>query len=449
MTETTDGNASSIDVNQQEYLQYAVGMDQTITQLVDGLHNSDDPEEIIQEMLVAVTEFYDGDWAGIMEADLTMKIWSTYWWYNRRTGGMTPNRFGDLEDGEYLWRWIEAMTQGTPMIIEDVEAIKDISPIEYGFLKENGVKSMIAVPFWKRPTGFLIVRNPQRYVNRISVLKALAFVAVSSINEKRLMDSTRLTMTPNEIKNDTDVVINLFGGLQIITSKGVLSEDNMKSPKMGRLVVYLLLHKQFPVSPSDIYNALWADEDDSRAGTNVKVLVYRLQQIFGLISDYRLVESARGHYQLNPELNIITDLEIFSEYWNQAQITSDPFAKSNLLKKAMDMYKHGPVPAYAGEHWFIPTVAHYSLRYMGVVNQLLATLDMANDYVCIHEYANHVLQVAPSNADAHYWLIYAMQRLGTPEIANKQLQAAKHLLTEEYYNDLLSRLGMTNPNAIE
>ena len=449
MTETTDGNASSIDVNQQEYIQYAVGMDQTITQLVDGLHNSDDPEEIIREMLVSVTEFYDGDWAGIMEADLTMKIWSTYWWYNRRTGGMTPNRFGDLEDGEYLWRWIEAMTQGTPMIIEDVEAIKDISPIEYGFLKENGVKSMIAVPFWKRPTGFLFVRNPKRYVDRISVLKALAFVAVSSINEKRLMDSTRLTMTPNEIKNDTDVVINLFGGLQIITSKGVLTEANMKSPKMGRLVVYLLLHKQFSVSPSDIYNALWADEDDSRAGTNVKVLVYRLQQIFSLISDYRLVESSRGHYQLNPELNIITDLEIFSEYWNQAQITSDPFAKGNLLKKAMDMYKRGPVPAYAGEHWFIPTVAHYSLRYMGVVNQLLATLDMANDYVCIHEYANHALQVLPSNADAHYWLIYAMQHLGTPEIANKQLQAAKCLLTEEYYNDLLARLDMKIPNATE
>ena len=57
MTETTDGNASSIDVNQQEYIQYAVGMDQTITQLVDGLHNSDDPEEIIREMLVSVTEF--------------------------------------------------------------------------------------------------------------------------------------------------------------------------------------------------------------------------------------------------------------------------------------------------------------------------------------------------------------------------------------------------------
>jgi len=446
---TEDVMNMTVDEDQRAYLQYTVGMDQAITQLVDGLHNSDDPDEILQEMLVAVTEFYDGDWAGIMEADLTMKIWSTYWWYNRNTGGMTPNRFSDLEDGEYLGRWIDAMMQGTPMIIEDVESIKDISPIEYRFLKENGVKSMIAVPFWKRPTGFLIVRNPKRYINRISVLKALAFVAVSSINEKRLMDSTRLSLTPDVIKKDTDIVINLFGGFQIITSKGVLNDQDWKSPKMGRLIVYLLLHGKVPVSHTEIFSALWPNEDDSRASSNVKMLVYRLQQTFSMISDYRLIESVRNAYRLNPELNIITDLNIFTEYWNQAQITADPFTKGNLLKKAMEMYKDGPVPAYAAEHWFMPTVAHYSLRYMGVVNQLLSALDMANDYVCIHEYANNALQIAPNNADAHYWLIYAMQHLGTPEIANKQLEAAKHLLTEEYYRDILKRLGMSDPDSTE
>lgn len=172
MVTTNEADTTIIDVKQQEYNQYTIEMDQVITHLVDDLHNSDDPTEILQETLIAVTEFYDGDWAGVMEADLTMKIWSTYWWYNRKTGGMTPNHFSDLEDGEYLWRWIDAMTKGTPMIIEDVEDLKDISHIEYQFLKANNVKSMLAVPFWKRPTGFLIVRNPKRHVNRTSVLKA-------------------------------------------------------------------------------------------------------------------------------------------------------------------------------------------------------------------------------------------------------------------------------------
>ena len=92
----------------------------------------------------------------------------------------------------------------------------------------------------------------------------------------------------------------------------------------------------------------------------------------------------------------------FRKYWNHAQITADPFAKGNLLKKAMDMNKHDPVPTYADEHWCIPTVAHY-------------------------------------------WLIYAMQHLGTPEIARKQIQGAKHLLSKEYHNDFLKRLGRSNP----
>ena len=64
----------------------------------------------------------------------------------------------------------------------------------------------------------------------------------------------------------------------------------------------------------------------------------------------------------------------------------------------------------------MPTVAHYSLRYIGVVNQLLSTLAMANDYVCIHEYANIAIQAVPGSADAYYWLIFAMQHLDTPHI---------------------------------
>ena len=181
------GNATK----QSEYIQYAQDVEKTLSQLESQLHNSDDPKEVIMNMLIAATEFYDGDWAGIMEADLSMKVWSTLWWYNRRTNSMSPNSFGDIEEGAFLWRWIDALTHGTPMIISDMEEIQQISPLEYEFLKSNGVRRIVAVPFWKRPTGFLIVRNPKRYVTRSSLLQMMAFVGVSSINETRLMDSIR------------------------------------------------------------------------------------------------------------------------------------------------------------------------------------------------------------------------------------------------------------------
>lgn len=426
---------------ESEYINYCQDVELALSQLESSLHDSDDPEEIITRMLVAAYSFYDGDWAGIMEADLSMKVWSTLWWHNRRTGGMTPNHFQDLEEGEYLVRWIEALTHGTAMIIDDVNKISSAHPQEYAFLKENGVHSIIAVPFWKRPTGFLIVRNPQRYIHRSSLLQMMAFVAISSINEKRLIDSTKPKLVPEFIKKDTDVIIYLFDNLQIITTKGILTGNDLKSPKICKLIVYLLLHTRRPASPHEIVRDLWPEDDLSKASMNVKALIYRLQQMFNVISDYRLVESTLSGYWINPDLNIITDLQLFEDYWAQAQITANPSDKAQLLKKAMDIYKCGPLEEYSGEHWFMPTVAHYSLRYTGIMNQLLSAMDTAKNYVCIHEYANNALGAIPGSPDPYYWLIYAMNHLGMGEIARSELKAAKQVLTEEDFKDLLDRLN--------
>lgn len=90
----------------------------------------------------------------------------------------------------------------------------------------------------------------------------------------------------------------------------------------------------------------------------------------------------------------------------------------------------------------MPTITHYSLRYAGVINQLLSTLDMANDYVCILEYANVAIGAIPESLDAYYWLIYAMNHLGMGEIARNELKAAKQTLTENDYQDLLRKLGV-------
>lgn len=61
-------------VNEEtEYLKYAQEVEQSLSQLEAGLHSTDDPEEIIRNMLVAATLFYDGDWAGNMEANIIMQ----------------------------------------------------------------------------------------------------------------------------------------------------------------------------------------------------------------------------------------------------------------------------------------------------------------------------------------------------------------------------------------
>lgn len=195
--ENEDATEAQLTGYSLDEIQYAIQVERTLRELEAQLHNVDDPETIAKNMLVAAAAFYDGDWCGIFDVDLTMKVWTPVWWYNRITGGMTPTTFMELEEGDYLPRWITSIQQGKPMVIEDVEKIKDAYPREYEVYQRLHARSLIAVPFWKRPTGFLLVRNPKRYIHRTSLLQMMAFVAVSSVNEKRLMDRTKMSLTPD------------------------------------------------------------------------------------------------------------------------------------------------------------------------------------------------------------------------------------------------------------
>ena len=183
--------------------------------------------------------------------------------------------------------------------------------MEYSLYKRLEAKSILAVPFWKGPKGFLTLKNPKRYADNISMLRILNFAVVSLINEYHLLESRKLTIMSPRITSEDDVYISIFGELVITTKEGILTETELKSPKIARLLVYLLLSRKAACSPREIVDALWADEDVDSAVKNIKGLIYRLQQAFGHISNHRLITSTANGYQLNPKLHITTDYQLF------------------------------------------------------------------------------------------------------------------------------------------
>ena len=131
---------------------------------------------------------------------------------------------------------------------------------------------------------------------------------------------------------------------------------------------------------------------------------------------------------------------MFDEIMGRIHLTVDDDTRRQLLKKAVELYKSGPVEIYSRELWFLPTVAHYNLRYAGVVNQLMEMLDRSEDYISILEYANSARKNLPGNPDVLYGLVWAMRKLGMGELARNELRAARGLLTVEDYGDLMKRL---------
>lgn len=447
-------------LEKKRFIQYALDFEQTLRQLEEYLHISDDQEEIINGTLETACEFYQGDWCGFIEVDMDLGLWTTTEWFNKSPDDKTKDFLNEFESSDVWQRWIEAIKENHPLIIEDVEVIKGKYPDEYDAYKRLSVDSLIAVPFRPRPLGVVVIRNPKRYIRRSSMLQMLAFVALTAVNEKKLFERARMAWSPDDIKCDNDIIINLFGELEIYTSHGVMREVDIKSPKASKLLVYLLMNRGKTIPPRTIVEEVWPDEvdDSDNIGRNIKNLVCRFRKNFKVLSDEDLIVSMPTGYCINPKLNIMTDLQLFDKYFRMAHETTSIATKIEFLVKGMDVYKGKLLPEAAHELWMVSTAVHYHYHYTGMVNELLKLLMERKEYLMANKYAMRSLRIAPDNGDAYYWLIQALCHLGMSEVAKSELKIAeKNLLIEDYENlienlkecqGLLEKIQMSDVNDL-
>lgn len=435
----------------EEYIRYCIEQEQVVSALEANLHTSDDPKEIAMQTLKTACTFYGGDWAGILEVDLDLDVWTPVWWYNPGVKDRTTQLMHEFETAAVMRSWIKSMEQGKSIIIPDVGVVKESRPDEYAVYQRLQVQSVIAAPFAPNPMGFLVVRNPSRYINHSSMMNILAYVLHRAMAQQKTIDSAKLTPSPDSIQSDKDIVINFFGDMEICTSKGTLRERDFNSPKSSRVVTYLMLHPKTAHPPLEIYSTLWPDEciDPETAGRNIRGYIYRFRQAFALICDYPLIESTPSGYRLHPDLNLITDLQQFDRLCEAARQAVSVAQKVDFMRKAFALY-HGPLFRSAhDEHWIIGQVNHYRLRYVTLVNELLSTLAAAQDFACVQHYAVEAISIMPGNLKAHYWLIVAMYHLGTVDLAQKELMRTKEVLTTEEYDTLLGYLAQSKDIAVD
>ena len=132
-------------------------------------------------------DFYKGDWIGFLEVDLELGLWTPTHWYNPSPNDKTLDLLQEFESAEFLHRWVAAMHDNTAIVVPDMEEVREQFPSEYAVYQRLMAKSVLAVPVKPRPMGFLVIRNPQRYLNRSSMLQLLAFVVLACVNEQKLI----------------------------------------------------------------------------------------------------------------------------------------------------------------------------------------------------------------------------------------------------------------------
>lgn len=433
---------NAMESNDWSFIHYALEFEKKLRTLEYTMHHCDDPETIATHTLTACADFYEATWCGAVEADLFKNEWTPIWWHSRERNDTLICRYLKMKKIMPNKEWIEALHQGKAIVIPDTSVYKESNPKAYETYQNLNIKSVLAYPFWKNPSGFIIIINPTKYMKEIGFMQTLSYVIHSSISAIKLVLDAQKIFTVDEIKNDNDVVINLFSTLEIHTLNHVLKEEQLNSPKISKILTYLILHPNQYHSPRRLCDAIWPEEVIDNPGTKIKNLVYRLHTSFSDISEHKLIISTNRGYQLNPELNIVTDLQLFDSYWLMSQKAMSVHTKIELLKKLTDIYKGSLLISASGEHWILGSDLGFRNKYTGIVNELLKTFFEAENYSDTERYALKALSLDNANKDAYYWLIRAMNRLGSSEMAKGELKTAEKFLLFEEYQVLLDELSM-------
>ena len=421
-----------------EDIHYCIEQEETLRKLEISLTKNDDPVIVSKLAMKAACDFYSADWAGIFIVDFSVNIWRPYWWYNPNPDRHMDKRVLECESTEYLERWGKAMKDNQPISIPDTSIIRNEYPSEYEIYLRMKAKSLLAIPFKPRPLGFFVLRNPKRYMDRSGTLRYLTYVGMLALKEQMFLESKKYVCSPDDIKSEKELVINVFDGLEIHSSKGVLREDDIKSPRMCRLLIYLLINKRISYSPRKLAEDIWSegDLDTEVISKNIRGLIYRFRQVFSLISSYPLIESTSNGYRLNPELHIMTDLESFNAARKRVQAVHGTAQKVEQIKKALAIYKGEIFPSGRGEHWLAATANSYSFRYIGLAHELLSKLADAEEWESVYYYATKAVSILPGNVKGYFWLIVGMYKSGAVESAIHEVEHARSALLPEEFAEL-------------
>lgn len=266
----------------------------------------------------------------------------------------------------------------------------------------------------------------------------LSYIVTSVMTEKASRNANR-DVGCSKIISENEVAITVFGSLRIHTPQGVLEEEQIRSPKFCRILVYLLINKRISYSQMQIWDAIWPEETfyKSSSSSNFRGLLHRFHQLFSLISKEKLIESTPSGYHFNPKLTIKTDLEQFDWELRMVHNATNRNKRIEHIKRAISIFKGEIYPPASGEHWLIGASNYYTFRYIRLVNELLKYLAERQEFDAIHYYATQSLQIVPTNVKAFYWLIVVLYRKGAVELAKTELERARKTLDVEEYTDLI------------
>lgn len=398
--------------------------------LEERLRSLEESEDIINGLLQGAAEFYGAARASVVEADRDLKIGLlTYEWCAE--GVEHQKDMLQYLAVESFPRWCDFLSLNKPVVIPDMEEIRDTYPDEYQFFQRYGVQSVLAAPFSKRINqGYIAVDDPTRFQDDPTFLFIVSYAVVVELNEIKLSQSIAAAQRASKY-SDHDVYVNCLGDLEIRNAKGTLTEEDISSDLCLNLFALIITNTKRPLKADRLAAELWPGDVIDNPYRSVSNIAYRLRRILSIIGLEDLIVGRHGAFVINPEYTVYTDFDRFEETCRRLKAETNHKAQYDLYRSAVALYRGDLFSKISYQHWLMPAASYYRNIYLRIIKGYVERKIGQRDYHAAHHAVVDALNHAPYDSELNVDMILIMYHRGGAELAKSFLQTAESYMSKE------------------
>lgn len=228
------------------------------------------------------------------------------------------------------------------------------------------------------------------------------------------------------------LTVSTFGKFQVTDGTAIMNDENLRSPMLSKLFMYMLIYRDKTLTTDDIASAIWQDEEIDNPAGALKNLMYRLRKsLASKFGDSEYILTNRGSYRWNPDIEVVLDTEQFEKLVNSAKnenVYEDAISK---FERAILLYNGGFMNKISDMHWIQTLGTYYSSIYLSVVKALAELYIKMERYEELEKLCNEALQYENADEQLYCYQIEARMRSGNITLALESYEKAREIMEKE------------------
>lgn len=224
---------------------------------------------------------------------------------------------------------------------------------------------------------------------------------------------------------------NALGKFILSDGTNMLDDDILRSDMLKKLLIYILMHREHPITTQELSEALWdEDETDNPTGA-LKNLMYRLRNILkSVFGDYKFILTSPGAYCWNPDVEVVLDTEEFENHIKKAKFDDNVTSAIGHYEKALEYYRGDFMDNVLDKHWSVTLTTYYHSLFLTTTKEL-AKLYMDNErFQDMERICMNGLRYDRVDEQLHCYYILSLIRQNKFELAMKSFDDATKILYE-------------------